>query len=127
MTEKRELKKISEYKFVLEIVDKEKGQTKTQTFTRKELKETYDRLQMQKAQWLMGKRDTEKKLAALGNVTETDELKRFIKLSELAGKLVEKQKFEEHLKNIASDFDMFNDQIKELEIAIPELKRELKK
>jgi len=123
---KRQLSKLSENQFELKTIDKLAKLITMKMFSKKELKDIYMQLQVQKGQLILNRNNIVKNISKV-TIEDTKELRDFAKKIEGAQKLIEKSKLEAQVKQINIDIEMFTGQMKEITIAVPEVGRMPKK
>ena len=125
MTEKRTLKKLENDNFLLTIDNEENKHHQDKMYTKDELKETYTGLKMQLNQHKIKLSQTVKAVNNTKIVLTKEEEELREKMNNI-GKFVEYDKHLQQQKFEKADIDLFNNHIKEIERAIPELTRKNK-
>lgn len=112
--------------YLLRMEDNENKLITEKIYTKEQLKDVYRGLKMQQSRNGIQRAEVIKNLSKL-DVKDTPKLRDFIETLEAAQKLQQKQKLEDQLKLVEADTKTFDDQLKEVKTAIPEIGRMSKK
>ena len=118
----RTLTKISENQYMLSMDDVENRLHQEKGYSKHELKEAYESLKLNTMQTKQSL-EASKKSAAAVKVVITPEEKKMLDIMEKAAKHVEYQKLEKQIIQQEKDYNMYSSQMKEIEMAIHEVKR----
>ena len=121
--ERRSLKKIGEGLFELEIVNDEHRLVTKKVYEVAKLREIYEELADQRNSALSGLRNANKALEDLKGVDDTEELRNFLRLANLAQQLQRKQEQERVRDSNLSMIDECDKQMKEISLVVPEVVR----
>lgn len=119
---KRELQKISDNQYKLVMDDEENRHYQEKGYSKHELKEAYSSLKLQYDQLTHSINAGKKNLESL-KVDLTPEEEKMLVLMNKAAKKDQYNKLKEQIDAQTKDFDMYKEQMREIETAIPELKR----
>jgi len=122
MNEERELKKISEGKFELNIYNKDAKQRIIKEYTKEELRKNYKDLDLQVKNLAAQKEKTVKDINKL-DIEDTPQLREFAEKVEMAMKLQQFDKLVIQKKAAEKDLDMMKGWMKEISGKVPEVLR----
>jgi len=124
--DKRTLIKETEQKYILELVQLEGKMTTRREFSKTQLKDQFKEIEMYKRAALTEKTRLEKEIAKLSELDDNEEIRKILDLMEVALKLKGKAELEEKLEAVKKDILLYFDQAREIEGAIPEVRRSKK-